>query len=165
MTTRSFPAFLLCLALLAGSQPGAPACAQTGSPPAVQKSCPWLSAGSAAKALGGEVDVMSASAGTVEGSCRFSRRDSPTASLEIAVGKAAHPGCPAGSMELVGIGNEAKRCNTHDVRGEISEMLTGRVRDVPFSLILRGPKHDPKPSDRQNDALEQLAEQVAGNLF
>ncbi|HTW80361.1 MAG TPA: hypothetical protein VME23_12515 [Terracidiphilus sp.] len=152
-------------ALLAGMQPGRPLLAQTPSPPATQTICPWLSAGSVAKALGGEVDVISTGANATEGSCRFSRRDSPTHWLEIAVGPGALPGCPAGSIKLAGIGNEAARCSTHDMHGDTSEMLSGRVRDVPFSLTLREPGRDQESSDPQNDALEQLAEQVAGNLF
>jgi hypothetical protein len=164
MTTRCLPV-LTSLALLAGMQPGRPLLAQTASPPAIHTTCPWLSAGSVAKALGGEVDVISTGVNATEGSCRFSRRDSPTDWLEIAVGPGALPGCPVGSMNLAGIGNQAARCSTHDMHGDTTEMLSGRVRDVAFSLTLREPGRDQKSSDPQNDALEQLAEQVAGNLF
>ncbi len=135
-----------------------------GSQAAPENTCPWLSVGSVAKALGGDVDVA-ATGSAEDGTCRFSRRDAAMDTLEIAVGGNAPPGCPAGSVKLVGIGNEAARCHLTAARGEMAEMVSGRVRDLNFTLILRGQKRDAKPQDPQSDALERLAEQVAGNLF
>jgi hypothetical protein len=167
MATRSLLLLLFVLAVaLAGVQSRASAPSQAGSQPALQTICPWLTTGTAAKVLGGDVDVTSTGANAVEGSCRFVRRDAAMVSLEIAVGKSVLPVCPAGSVSLVGIGNEAARCKVSAAHGGMAEMLSGRVRDLRFSLVLRGQERDLKnPSDPQNDALEKLAEQVAGNLF
>lgn len=144
----------------AGTQTYAPDRAQAVA--ASHTGCPWLTAGSAAKILSGDVDVTVTGSNAEEGTCRFSRRDAAMDSLEIVVGKNASPTCPPESLKLVGIGNEAARCK---VSGEMAKMLSGRVRDLHFTLILRGGSNEVKSSDPQDDALEQLAEQVAGNLF
>jgi hypothetical protein len=125
--------------------------------------CPWLSVGSAGHALDGDVSVTANVANLSEGSCKFSRQAGVADSLEIVVGKAAMPGCPAGAAELRGIGNEALRCRMPGSRSE-AEMISSRVRDVPFAIILslHGQKKAQSPAD---DALEQVAEQVAGNLY
>ncbi len=149
-------------ASLAGTQTYAPDRSQTGSVAASHTVCPWLTAGSADKILNGDVDVTVTGSNAEEGTCRFSRRDAAMDSLEIVVGKNASPTCPPESAKLVGIGNEAARCK---LSGEMAEMLSGRVRDLHFTLILRGRSNEVKSSGPQDDALEQLAEQVAGNLF
>jgi hypothetical protein len=45
-------------------------------------------------------------------------------------------------------------------------MISSRVRDLYFTVTLasRGQKNSPK-ADVQNDAPEQIAEQVAGSLY
>jgi hypothetical protein len=46
-------------------------------------------------------------------------------------------------------------------------MVSSRVRDLHFTVTLttREQKSQAKPADLQDDALEQIAEQVAGNLY
>lgn len=68
---------------------------------------------------------------------------------------------------MVGIGNEAFRCRISGTHGATSEMLSGRVRESWFTVILsvRGQKHAAGSPDAPEDALEQIGEQVAGNLF
>jgi cell division protein ZapA (FtsZ GTPase activity inhibitor) len=46
-------------------------------------------------------------------------------------------------------------------------MVSGRVRDLHFTVTLTssGQKSAVKLPDVQEDALEQIAEQIAGNLF
>jgi hypothetical protein len=46
-------------------------------------------------------------------------------------------------------------------------MVSGRVRDTYFTLThtALGQKRPVKLSDAQGDALEQIAEQIAGNLY
>jgi hypothetical protein len=85
--------------------------------------------------------------------------------LEIVVGKDMGAACPVDSPKLVGIGNEATRCRIPAAHGNTAEMLSSRVRDLHFSIVLREQKRSAKSADTQDDALEQLGEQVAGNLF
>lgn len=157
--------FLLLLVLFSGSQYSAPSAQPKAAPPPAKRVCPWLTAGSAAHALGGDVFVtVTVSNGNI-GSCRFSRQDGSANALEVTVAKDATAACPADSARLAGIGNEATRCRIPAAHGDTAEMLSSRVRDLHFSVVLREQKSTAKPADTQADALEQLGEQVAGNLF
>jgi hypothetical protein len=128
--------------------------------------CPWLTQGSAARALGGDVSVTASVSDAGEGFCRFLRQPTPDF-LEVLISKASLPTCPPGSMELKGIGNQAESCNRPGARDESIKMITGRVRDLYFTVTLasRVQKSALKLSDVQEDMLEQIAEQVAGNLY
>ena len=77
--------------------------------------------------------------------------------------RAAVPACSEKSRELKGIGNDASRCVPPGAHGHDIEMISSRVRDMNFDVILtvRSQKRD----DPQNDALEQVAEEVAGSLY
>jgi hypothetical protein len=70
-------------------------------------------------------------------------------------------------MLLKGIGNEARRCSMPAGNDSLVDKISGRVRDRYFNLTMSyraGPApHD--SVDLQDDALEQAAESVAGNLF
>ncbi len=129
--------------------------------------CPWLTQGTAARALGGDVSVSVNLSDTGEGSCRFSRQPEFSDSLQILVSKAALPTCPADSTNLKGIGNQAARCKRPGSHGEIVEMVSSRVRDHYFTVTLASREHkgSVKSSDPQDDELEQIAEQVAGSLY
>lgn len=165
MRALLLPALLFaCCASLAASQSTAPNAAPQAQP-APPAACPWLTQGSAARVLGGDVSVTVTVTNPGEGACRFSRGNSPTESLEILVGAASSTACPENGAALTGIGNEAVRCRLPGAHGAMAEMVSGRVRDVHFALILREHKRPPRSSDEQDDPLEQLAEQVAGNLF
>jgi hypothetical protein len=157
--------FLLLLVFFPGSQYSAPSTQPKMAPPPAQPICPWLTAGSAAHALGGDVSVTVTVSNGNQGSCRFSRQDGSADALEIMVAKGVAAACPADSPKLVGIGNEATRCRIPATHGETAEMLSSRVRDLHFYIVLREQKRSAKPADTQDDALEQLGEQVAGNLF
>jgi hypothetical protein len=128
--------------------------------------CPWLTQGSAATVLGGDISVTARVSDAGEGFCRFSRQQGSDF-LEILVSRASLPRCPSGSTELKGIGNEAKSCSHPGSRGESVEMVSSRVRDLYFSVMFtsRGLKSGMKSPDAHDDALEQIAEQVAGNLY
>lgn len=138
-----------------------------GSLPHPGVGCPWLTSGSAAHTLGGEVSVTAKVTNTGEGSCSFSRQQSPPDSLEVLVSRATLAVCPADSTGLKGIGNEALTCRLRGSRNEAVEMISSRVRDLHFTVTLtaRGRKTTTKPADPHDDALEQIAEQVAGNLY
>jgi hypothetical protein len=164
MWSRSLFVLLLSSAAMAQTQYGSSA--NPATIPHGQTGCPWLSQGSAAHALGGDVSAtMRVSNG--EGTCSFSRQPSAPDMLEIAVSKAVLPVCPPGSTSLRGIGNEAMSCRHGAPRGDSVEMISSRVREVHFTVTLttRSPKNSVKPDDPQNDVLEQIAEQVAGNLY
>ena len=128
--------------------------------------CPWLTQGTAARALGGDVSVTVQMADAVEGSCRFLRQDSSD-SLIVVVSKTDVSRCPKASSELRGIGNEAVRCTVPGSRGEDVEMINSRVRDLYFNVTrsFHREKASTKTTDLQDDALEQIAETVAGNLY
>jgi hypothetical protein len=140
--------------------------AKPGPVPHANTGCPWLTEGSAEHALGGDASVT-VKVAEGEGICTFSRQHGAADSLDIAVSKAALPGCPSSSMSLRGIGNEALTCRHSGPRGDSVEMISSRVRDLHFTVTLttRGQKNPGKTDDPQNDAVEQIAELVAGNLY
>lgn len=131
--------------------------------------CPWLTQGSAETALGGRVSATVKVSSSGEGSCTFLRQEGPRDTLKVVVQKAAMGSCPAGSPELKGIGNEAVMCTMRRSPNESVEMIVSRVRELHFTVQVTTHKRgsaagDGRP-DRMDSALEQLAEQVAGNLF
>jgi hypothetical protein len=161
---------LLFLLLLTSSAPaeqaqyGKPIAPQNGSPARSQTTCPWLTQGSASSLLGRDVSIKVDVSDTGEGSCRFLR---PHDSLEILVSKTALASCPTGSIALKGIGNQAARCKAPGSHSGGGDMISGRVRDLHFTLTrtAHGQKLPVTLPDAQQDALEQIAEQIAGNLF
>jgi hypothetical protein len=143
-------------------QPGS----QTGSQARSQTTCPWLTPGSAAKMLGGDVSMKVSLSDTGKSSCRFLQEGSRD-SLEILVSKAALASCPPGSKALTGIGNQAARCKAPGSHSGGADMVSGRVRDLYFTVThtSRVMKRPVKLSEGQEDPLEQIAEQIAGNLY
>ncbi len=172
MPNRSLVLFLLLAPYSAGAQthygapPAPPSRSQSVSNGPVSTGCPWLTAGTAARALGADVSATVTMANTLEGACKFSAGPGSADYLEIQVRKVVLPACPAGSPELKGIGNQATRCTSPGSHGHGIEMVSSRVRDLYFTVTLasRGQKNSPK-ADMQNDPLEQIAEQVAGSLY
>jgi hypothetical protein len=165
MLTRALLCLLFSSAAIAQTQYGtAP---KTASPASAHTGCPWLTEGSAAHALGGEVSVTVKVTDAAQGFCGYSRRQGSADLLEIFVGKSVPPACPPGSASLKGIGNEALTCKHGGPHGESVEMISSRVRDLPFTVMLTtsGEKNPAKPADPQEDGLEQIAELVAGNLY
>ena len=154
---------LLWLAVVAG----ATSHAQSPSPASQPTACPWLTQGGAAKALGGEVSVAVHVSDSGEGTCGFSRMQKPDGLLKIEVSKTALASCEAGSSRLKGIGNEAMRCALPASDGNNGEMISGRVRDLYFVITLEAGRNESpaNAAGKQDDTFEQIAEQVAGNLF
>jgi hypothetical protein len=136
--------------------------------------CPWLSTGSAATALGGDVVVTAHSENNWQGSCRFTRQTSgSTQAIDIQVSKEnSHP-CPGGSTRLKALGNEAVECLRLTSAGEHADTLAGRVRDAWFEVTMTGvteatrePPVNAHPADPYSATmLERIAEQVVGNLY
>jgi len=138
---------------------------QTDPQTTLQTVCPWLTEGSAAKALGGDVSVTVSMPNTTEGSCKFVRRQGPLNSLEILISKTSLPSCPAGSAKLTGIGNEAVECRLSASHGEASKMVGSRVRELHFVVTLTDHGQKAPAKSEEDDVLAQIAEQVAGNLY
>jgi hypothetical protein len=162
--------FLLLLASSAAAeqaQYGKPTVPQSGSPARSQTACPWLTQGSASRLLAGHVSTKVYVSDTGAGSCRFLRQQGSHDGLEILVSKGALVSCPTGSTELKGIGNQAARCKAPGSHSGGVDMVSGRVRDLHFTVTRtsRGQKRSVKLSDVQEDALERIAEQIAGNLY
>jgi len=153
-----------------------PATPPQAAPPAArtaEPACPWLTAGSAAHVLGGPVRVAVNVAVNVAhpapGECTFVSNTTPRQELKILVGSAGLPGCPAASASVSGIGTQASRCHLPHPpgasSGEPSLVLSGRVRTLHFAVALSPAETPVQASARREDALESIAEQVAGNLF
>lgn len=128
--------------------------------------CPWLTQGSAATALGGAVTATMQIAESGEGSCTFTRHDGPKDVLKIVVSKAMLESCPAESAKPKGIGNEASLCKVQRSPNEAVELLVSRVREFHFtiSMSVHGDESQAEISHAE-EAVKQIAEQVAGNLF
>jgi len=134
--------------------------------------CPWLTKGSAETALGGSVSATVQVSGSGEGTCTFTREDAATKDdfkdvLKISVQKTPQSTCPAGSPKLMAIGNEAVTCTLHRSPAGSTEMIVSRVRDLHFTVSITSHKQGAQPATQSEspDALEQVAEQVAGSLF
>lgn len=151
-------------ALLIGFACAIPAAAQS------PQSCPWLNAGTAAKALGAEVAVTAHSDSNWSGSCRFTAQTNPPRAIEIAVSKTGSHPCGSDGVSFVGIGNEAAQCSVRGADGEIEQVVAGRVRDAWFVVRMTMPPATSgnSPSGAQaadSSEIRFLAEQVAGNLY
>jgi len=129
--------------------------------------CPWLTQGTAATALGGDVTVAVDVSETGEGACSFSRMQDPSALLKIEVSKSALAACDATATRLRGIGNAAMRCKLPGSADENAELISGRVRDLHFAIRIfpHRKQASANSSDKQDDDFEHVAELVAGNLF
>jgi hypothetical protein len=115
--------------------------------------CPWLTEGSAAKVLGGEVHAILNVASPTQGTCTFVKTARPQEQLKVLVGAGNIPACPAGSAKVIGVGDQASRCHLP----HSAQMISGNVRTVDMAITLSGNQSD--------DAIQQIAEQVAGSLF
>jgi hypothetical protein len=118
--------------------------------------CPWLTEGSAARVLGGPVHVILNVASPTQGTCTFVKIARPKEQLKVLVGAGSVPSCPAGSAKVIGVGDQASRCHL----SRFVQMISGNVRTVDMAITLVSGS-----STQPDDAIQQIAEQVAGNLF
>ena len=123
--------------------------------------CPWLTEGSAAKVLGGKVRVILNVASPTQGTCTFVKTARPQEQLKVFVGAGNVPSCPAGSAQVIGVGDQASRCHLPLASEGLTEMISSRVREINLAVTVS----TNKPGDPTEAAIEQIAEQVAGNLF
>jgi hypothetical protein len=143
--------------LSAQNYPAAPAKGYPPPPPSSSEtSCPWLTEGSAANALGGKVRVILSVASFTQGTCTFVKTEDPQDQLKVFVGAGNVPTCPAGSAHVVGVGVQASRCRLGS-----TQMISSRVREINLAITVS----TRKSGDPAEGAIEQIAEQVAGNLF
>jgi hypothetical protein len=129
--------------------------------------CPWLTQGSAAAMLGGNVSAVIKLSPPEQGSCAFTlQQGATTYVLEVVVESTPRTTCPPASPKLPGIGNEAVACRLQRSPNEFVDVLSSRVRTLYFtvSLTIRGTTLPPTPLDKQRDIVERAAEQIAGNL-
>jgi hypothetical protein len=146
------PAIFLAVSLSAQTYP-------TKKPPSSNPSssaaptCPWVTEGSAAKVLGGPVHAILNVASPTQGTCTFAKTARPQDQLKVLVGAGNIPSCPAGSAKVIGVGDQASRCHLP----HSAQMISGNVRAVDMAITLSG--------NQTEDAIQQIAEQVAGNLF
>jgi len=145
--------------------------AATGQAPA---NCPWLSTGTAARLLGGDVTVAAHVEETFAGSCRFTRQSgNSSASIAVLIGPKDTQPCPAGSTKLKALGNEAVQCRRAAGTAQGSDVIAGRIRNVYFVVTmtniagaLTSEPDDPLLADAYAASpLERAAEQVVGNLY
>jgi len=130
--------------------------------------CPWLTQGSAAAMLGGDVSSVIKLTPPGEGSCVFSlQQGAAMYSLEVVVEGTPRTVCPPTSPKLLGIGNEAVACRLQRSPNDAVEVVSSRVRTLYFtvSLKIQGAANPGIPLIKQRDIVERAAEQVAGNLF
>jgi hypothetical protein len=107
--------------------------------------------------MGGPV-TGSAHVANGEGNCEFARDDA-SLRLHIVVSYQRLNECATG-MPVAGIGEDAVFC-MDDAAGEHRESIRGRVQSNYFLLAITS--HVSKTSLR--DSLDQIGEEVAGNLF
>jgi hypothetical protein len=148
--------------LSAQNYPAAPSKGYPPPPPAnSETACPWLTEGSAANALGGKVRVILSLTSFTQGTCTFVKTEDPQDQLKVFVGAANVPSCPAGSAHVTGIGVEASRCRLPLAHQGVTQMISSRVREINLAVTVS----TSKSGDPAEAAIEQIAEQVAGNLF
>jgi hypothetical protein len=148
--------------LSAQNYPAAPSKGYPPPPPAnSETACPWLTEGSAANALGGKVRVILSLTSFTQGTCTFVKTEDPQGQLKVFVGAANVPSCPAGSAHVTGIGVEASRCRLPLAHQGVTQMISSRVREINLAVTVS----TSKSGDPAEAAIEQIAEQVAGNLF
>lgn len=131
-----------------------------------QQPCPWLTVGTA-EALLGETATVSVHGSSHQGDCEFhlGRADSHNSEgmLKILVGAQPFKECAAGD-HLTGIGQDSMHCEMKD-SAEHVEAVRGRVRSSYFLITLRRKITSQRTEVAFRQSLEQIAEEVAGNLF
>ncbi len=135
--------------------------------------CPWLTSGTAAKLLGGDVTVMAHVDETGAGSCSFARqRGESSASIQVLVGPTdTHP-CSQGGTSLRALGNVAIQCHVANA-AQPADIIAGRIRNIYFVVTMTNVSgantkepSDPRLADSYGaSALERVAELVVGNLY
>jgi hypothetical protein len=130
--------------------------------------CPWLTEGTASALLNGPVAVTTRILPAGDSTCTFTlQQGAATSVLEISIAASDHSICPSNSMKLSGIGNEAVSCTQDHPPNETTDIVSGRARNLYFAvrLTVTGKPSTSLSHAMRQSLLEQVAEQVAGNLY
>ncbi len=130
--------------------------------------CPWLTQGSAAAILGGDVTNSVVAADDTSGSCRFLRgQAAATYELFVEVAEPPKETCPHDSQKLIGIGTGALQCSVTQSPTHVTEQIDGQVRALHFRVAIStsGIRLSTTQRQSQRENLRRAAEEVAGNLF
>lgn len=133
--------------------------------------CPWLTLGSAEKALGGDATVTVQQPAPPEGACRFALKSDPETILEITVRKTQKRVCPDGSVTLTGLGNEARKCVQKSEAGKPVDVIEARIRDLNYVIAMTRPVPSQRPVSRTPSPIpvvrpiQAVADLVAGTLY
>jgi hypothetical protein len=130
--------------------------------------CPWISQGTAAALLGGDVEAT-VEGDQAQGECVFTRREGAgNYGLRVSVGPAGDGSqgqaaeCSGARVPLRGVGGEAFVCGTRD-----GALVTGTVRKREFRTSISGPAQGGAgfSASETREKVIRAAEQVAGSLF
>ncbi len=130
--------------------------------------CPWLTEGTASALLNGPVAVTTRILPEGDSTCTFTlKQGAATSVLEISIGASDHSICPSNSVKLSGVGNEAISCTHDHPPDESTDMVSGRARNLYFAvrLTVTGKPSATLSKAMRQSLLEQVAEQVTGNLY
>lgn len=130
--------------------------------------CPWLTEGTASALLSGPVAVATRILPAGDSTCTFTlQQGAATSVLEISIAASDHSICPPNSMKLPGIGNEAVFCTQDHPPNETTDIVSARARNLYFAvrLTVTGKPSAALSQAMRQSLLEQVAEQVAGNLY
>lgn len=133
--------------------------------------CPWLTLGTAEKALGGAATVAVQQSSPPEGSCQFALKGTPHSVLQITVTKAQKHVCSDADAPLVGLGNQARQCVQKSGEGQPMDVIEGRVRDLNYVITMTQPALPSHSAPSKAgliptvSAIEVVADIVAGNLY
>lgn len=133
--------------------------------------CPWLTLGTAEKALGGAATAAVQQSSPPEGSCRFALKEPPNSILQITVSKAQQHTCADAGAPLTGLGNEARQCVQKSSEGKPMDVIEGRIRDLNYVITMTQPALPSHPGPPRADPIptippiKAVADIVVGNLY
>lgn len=125
--------------------------------------CPWLTRGTAAAVLGGDVSLEFAMPSHSQGSCMFRGPQDPADTLIVTVSSVAPHACGKKSVKLVGVANWASLCMTSRSQHRFIESIDGQARNTYFTVTLS--LRRTKTWRSKEVGLKHIAEMVAGNLY
>ena len=142
-----------------------------------QSKCPWINEATAHGILGGAGNMNANVSDQGFGVCTFSRHQgSAVQELRIKVDLLTDVArqfptyleqCPAKSISLRAIGNEAVMCSVQAKDNQYEEIVVGRVRNQAFVVsVSSSVQADPAMTqEMRSEKAKLLAEHVAGMLY
>src|SRR5579875_995071 len=139
---KRWPLFLLAMAMMAAAQMRDPSMSQARPESSAHKpgeliaECPWLTRGTAAVVLGGDVSLAVNMRSEGTGSCLFRNKQRLSEELAITVSRTPPPGCGKKRAMLTGIANWATLCSTSRWHHRHTETVSGQARNSYFIVAL-----------------------------